>query len=184
MVELPDPRSLASPRFVSTLPAYRAISVAINPVSVAVTETMGAISSGAQGLDRGWAYKSLIEHAFEVVRLTIDPFLPSRLVSLFAFTDLDPAIEFASEQQHGVVYELDFDAATSHAVADMDLYPQSPASLDVNVQAFAAQWAIAIASAHRYWTRQTPVGTAEVLIDGPVRVVGIPWRADAGDGQK
>lgn len=166
------------PEFVLRHTPYRRIAASRDPVQEAVMVTLEAIRSGAEGHDRGWAHKALVEHAYETVRLRTNKALPSRLRSLFAFRRLEEAIQFADEQNADAVYAIQPRRSARISVHDMNLY-MPPAELDVDVDSFRRRWEEACDWAHRYWASDGSAGQPEVLVDGPIHVREIVWRRDA-----
>ena len=155
------------------------IRTAVNPVDVAVSDTRRAIDSGAQGRDRGWAYKCMIEWAYEVVRLKEAMDAQSRLHSLFVFDDLDDAVSFAEIEHRRAVFAGE--PTNQHARRsrhDFGLYYVRNDDLNVNSTSYFDAWSEACAMASRYWSGEVAVGPVETLLDGAVELTSEPvWVA-------
>ncbi|RJF69602.1 DUF2441 domain-containing protein [Rhodopseudomonas palustris] len=122
--------------------------------------------NGGQPPDHNSLMNGLIwEVALETARLSVNPDLPSRLNCVFACTTSDAAIAFRNRYRHKTfpIFKIEADEQTPIFVGDLDVISNSARGrpmIDV--------WS---EGAVNYWT-QIPPGATEILIGGPVKVVG------------
>lgn len=142
--------------------------------------TIAAVEGGATGIDQGWAYKCMVEWAYEVVRLKESIEAPSRLHSLFMFANLEDAIVFARAENKIAVFSGEPDQPGSlRGNYDYSLYYVRHESLTVDAASFGGAWTAACSTASRYWSGEVTSGPLETLISGDVILDPKPvWRAD------
>jgi hypothetical protein len=165
-VDTNSPEPLQVPqRFALRIPSYPVMAGSENPIQMAVIQCL--IEKQADPQSRGWSLKAMIEFAFEVTRLTVSPDLPSRLASLFAFSDLDAAVAFAEQHDHiKAVFAGDLENPGSRiSVHDYDRYTVA-GNVSVNPTSFGEVWHKACRSARSYWEASTPLTRPETLIAG------------------
>jgi hypothetical protein len=113
-----------------------------------------------------WAGPALLEMAWEIVRLTEFPELPSRLNCMFFWMDEGAARGFHSRRPWPAgLYEVEVVDCARICLADMNLISY----FEENESA-----ASMMERARRYWSGELPVQPAvppEVLLEGTVRVV-------------
>jgi hypothetical protein len=116
--------------------------------------------------DPVWAAPTLLEMAWEIVRLREFPELPSRLNCLFFWMDEGAARRFHSNRPWPAeLYEVEVVECARICLADMNLISY----FEVNESA-----ASMMERARRYWAGELPVPPGvppEVLLEGTVRVV-------------
>jgi hypothetical protein len=126
----------------------------------------------------------MIEWAFEVTRLSISPWLPSRLRSLFAFVSADDAIAFASESGKSAVFSGRLETTGARvSVHDFGRYYVRTDEIAITDEGFGCAWSEAGDAARSYWAPDAQMQRSEALIAGSLVLESTPlWVAPAADG--
>lgn len=170
---VPPPLEQEPQQFVRHRAEWRAISEACNPPARAAA--FARLRS-----ERSWAYKCMVEWAYEVVRLKEAVGAPSRLDSLFLFADRVDAISFAKRFNKVAVYEgspVYPDIRVGQY--DFGLYYTRADTFEPTAEVFGEAWVTACTMASRYWRGEVATGPVETLVGGTVMLTREPiWTAD------
>lgn len=138
--------------------AFTALTASPEPATAAQLH-----ASGVPLVPKIWT-----ELAYESVRVRVARTLPSRLDSLFAFTD--PLEAFSLEQitsNDKDVYQGVVQDGVAWCIVDMAHFG-IPSFQTFNPEGYQSAWDVACGQAARYWNPTGPIETAEALVAGPV----------------